>query len=327
MASLNQAFSSLSAPRRYEAWFLRLGLADGSGAWWFRYLLVNPGRNGCPGNPLGTPAQVWATWFPASGRPQSFIQGFSCSDIEIASAKSAFALRIGNNVINEDSCIGALQVNGHQIVWNLQYASHFQVTLSNKGWIGFSRTPHSDAVFSGEITLDGHTFRGDPLGFGLQGHNCGYRHRNFWIWTHACFPQKQGSISTMEALLYEMPLGLVFRKAVLWHNQRSYEFRALRTIELKREEMIWNFLCQARNGLMLKATVNGVGLSVHRLPYLRTDCSGTFEVANNSFASALLVVEGLGKSELLETSTGAVLEIAGNYSSVWARARRAATTE
>lgn len=316
MASLNQPFSSLSTRRRYEVWFLRLGLADGSGAWWFRYLLMNPGRNGCHGDPLGSPAQVWATWFPTGGKPQSFIQGFSRNEIEIgSSAKSPFHLRIANNAIDEGSCCGSLGVDGHQIAWSLLYSSTFQVTLSNKGWIGFSRTPHSDAVFSGEIKFDGRTFRGDPLAFGLQGHNCGYRHRNFWIWTHACFPQKQGTMSTLEGLLYEMPFGLVFGKAVLWHNQRRYDFRSLRTVELKRETMLWNFVCEGRSG-MIKASINGAGPSVHRLPYLKTDCSGTFEVMNNSLASASVLIEGSGKSELLETSAGAVLEIAGNYSQV-----------
>ena len=27
--------------------------------------------------------------------------------------------------------------------------------MSNVGWIGFSRTPHTDAVFEGELTVDG----------------------------------------------------------------------------------------------------------------------------------------------------------------------------
>ena len=42
--------------RRYEVWFLRCGLADGGGAWWFRYLLLNRGRGGCGANPTGMPA-------------------------------------------------------------------------------------------------------------------------------------------------------------------------------------------------------------------------------------------------------------------------------
>src|SRR6266566_5787834 len=72
LVTLNEVFSRLSARRRYEVWFLRVGLADGSGAWWFRYLLMNPGRGGCVGMPQGMPVQVWATWFPAGGKARSF---------------------------------------------------------------------------------------------------------------------------------------------------------------------------------------------------------------------------------------------------------------
>jgi hypothetical protein len=105
---------------------------------------------------------------------------------------------------------------------HLRYHSSFRVELSSKGWIGFSRTPHSDAIFSGEITLDNRAFRGEPLAYGMQGHNCGYRHRKFWTWTHAHSPRANSANSTFEALVYEMPLGLVFRKAVLWHEGQQY---------------------------------------------------------------------------------------------------------
>src|SRR5690349_22643843 len=47
MKSLNDPYSTTLTRRRYEVWFLRLGLSDGRGAWWFRYLIMNPGRNGC----------------------------------------------------------------------------------------------------------------------------------------------------------------------------------------------------------------------------------------------------------------------------------------
>src|SRR6266852_6057902 len=76
MKTLNEVFTALSMRRRYEVWFLRLGLGDGSGAWWFRYLLMNPGRGGCAGDPQGQPVQVWATWFPREGKPETWIQGF-----------------------------------------------------------------------------------------------------------------------------------------------------------------------------------------------------------------------------------------------------------
>src|ERR1700740_3391193 len=80
MKTLNKVYSPLSARRRYEVWFVRLGLADGSGAWWFRYLLLNPGRAGCEASPGTNPVQFWAAWFPRGGGAQSFIQGFAWED-------------------------------------------------------------------------------------------------------------------------------------------------------------------------------------------------------------------------------------------------------
>ncbi|MGA7558388.1 MAG: hypothetical protein WBW01_01100 [Terriglobales bacterium] len=317
MKTLNEVYSPLSARRRYEVWFIRLGLADGSGAWWFRYLLMNPGRNGCPGDKQGLPVQVWATWFPRDGKPQSFIQGFPLEGLDLSARKqNPFHFRSGKNEIGENFCRGALEVDGHTISWELRWRSTFHVTISNKGWIGFSRTPHSDAIFAGQITLDGRSFAGDALGFGVQGHNCGYRHRNFWTWTHAYFPRSDGRSTTLEALVYEMPFGLVFRKAVLWHEGEAREFRNLRESKRDPNELAWNFRCSSsspsKNGLKLEATIDGAGSSIHRLPYVKTNCTGSFEVANNSLARAVLRLEQQNRPvEVLETSSGAVLEMVG----------------
>jgi len=316
--TLNELYSSLSARRRYEVWFVRLGLEDGGGAWWFRYLLMNPGRCGCAGDPSGMPVQVWATWFPKDGKPQSFIQGFPLEGLDLsARGHNPFYLQIGNHEIGENSCRGKMEVAGHAISWDLHCRSAFRVTLSNRGWIGFSRTPHSDALFSGQITLDGRSFAGDPLGFGVQGHNCGYRHRNFWTWTHAHFPGPDSrssawEASTFEALVYEMPFGLVFRKAVLWHEGKVREFRNLQESRRDSEKLGWNFRCVAKDGFRLEGAIDGAGPSLHRLPYLKTDCRGSFEVGNNSLARAVLRLERRGGAvETLETSVGAVLEMVG----------------
>jgi hypothetical protein len=146
MDSLNEVYSSLSARRRYEAWFVRLGLADGAGAWWLRYLLSNPGRAGCAGDVRVDPVQIWATWFPRGGMPRNYIQGFARDNLQLsAPGTSPFHFRIGDNSMDEDSCRGELAVEGHRISWDLRYASDFRVTLSSKGWIGFSRSPHSTA--------------------------------------------------------------------------------------------------------------------------------------------------------------------------------------
>lgn len=313
MKTLNAVYSSLSVRRRYEVWFIRFGLAEGGGAWWFRYLLMNPGRGGCISNPLGMPVQVWATWFPPRGRPESFIQGFPLDGLHLSARnQSPFHFAIADNAIDEGSCRGRLRVRGHEISWDLRYASTFQVTLSSKGWIGFSRTPHSDTAFSGHIILDGQKFEGLPLGFGLQGHNCGYRHRNIWTWSHAYFQRPGASPSTFEALVYDMPLGLVFRKAVLWHEDEQRIFRSLSDIAKDRQDLQWSFRCCSRDGFELRASIDGRGPGIHRLPYLKTDCSGNFDVANNSLANATLLFQRRGGlSEKLETLGGAVLEMGG----------------
>jgi hypothetical protein len=311
--TLNEVFSTPSTSRRYEVWFVRIGLADGSGAWWFRYLLMNPRRGGCPENPQGMPVQVWATWFPHGEQPQSFIQGFAWEKLRLsAKGRSPLQFDVARNAIGENFCRGALNVAGHSIEWDLQYRSTFRVTLSAKGWIGFSRTPHSDALFSGHIALDGRRSQGSPLGFGVQGHNCGYRHRNFWNWTHAYFLRPGTAPSTLEALVYEMPFGLVFRKAVLWHEGTEYVFRNLRDLRKAREPFGWNFACSAGSGISAEVSIDGTGPGVHRLAYLRTDCSANFEVMNNSLAKATLRLERRGTHlEVLETSAGAVLEMVG----------------
>jgi hypothetical protein len=311
--TLNEVYSSLAARRRYEVWFLRLGLADGRGAWWFRYLLMNPGRGGCTGSANGLPLQVWATWFDPHSKPQSFIQGFSLEELELSPrGRSPFQFRAAENEIAHSSCRGHLQVDGHDVSWNLHYSSSFGATLSNKGWIGFSRTPHSDAVFSGHISFDGRKFEGQPLGFGIQGHNCGYRHRNFWRWTHAFFPRVGRPHSTLEALVYEMPLGLVFRKCVLWHEGKQHVFGNLQESAHDAGNPQWNFRCSSRDGLQVEIAIDGRAPGVHRLPYVKTDCSGTFEVLNNSLASAVLRLrDPEGRVEELQCIGGAVLEFGG----------------
>jgi hypothetical protein len=311
--TLNEIYSARSMKRRYEVWFLRIGLVDGSGAWWFRYLLMNLGRNGCGAESQAQPVQVWATWFPREGEAKHWIQGFPLQQLETSPRqKSPFTLSVAGNAIDDDSCRGEMDVDGHKIKWDLRYRSSFRATLSNKGWIGFSRTPHSDAVFSGEITLDGRTFRGSPLGVGVQGHNCGFRHRNFWTWTHAAFSNTDGSLSSLEALVYEMPLGLVFRKALLWHDGAATEFKSFHEESRDRDALVWRFRAQHPKGFQMAIVIDGAGPSIHRLPYLKTDCSGSFEVANNSRANARLQLTRPGLPAVeLETHGGAVLEMVG----------------
>lgn len=313
---LNAGYSSLAMKQRYEVWFLRCGLADGSGAWWFRYLTMNLGRGKKPVAGSAMPAQVWATWFPRDGEPQSFIQGFSLEKLSLSEPSALpFHCHIAENGIAEEKCWGNLNVNGHAVGWNLQWDSHFGFVLSNKGWIGFSKSPHSDAVFSGEICFDGKTFAGEPLGFGVQGHNCGHRHRTYWRWMHAYFPNAGGQATTLEALVYDLPFGWTFRKVVLWHEGCASIMKSVeeRQIVKKADSLNWEFSAIGPDGRQIQASIAGTAPSIHRLLYARTDGLGTFPVVNASLAHATLTISKKGApSQTLRTDGGAVLEMGGS---------------
>jgi hypothetical protein len=295
--------------RRYEVWFVRCGLADGSGAWWFRYLIVNNIKIS-PELSARRQFQVWATWFPRGAAPQTFIVEIPPEQLDLsARGHVPFHCRAAESGIEEGRCWGNLRPDGHHISWNLRLHSRSGAKLSDKGWIGFSRSPHSDAAFSGEIILDGKKVSGEALGFGVQGHNCGYRHRSYWRWMHAYFPQSDGG-STLEALVYDLPLSMVFRNAILWHHGKPTVVRKIKESEILRSSanLRWKFSGQLNDGSPIEACILGVAPGVHELPYTRTDGSGTFPVSNASLARAIVK---LGQNESLETETGAVLEMGG----------------
>jgi hypothetical protein len=310
---LNAVYASRRMKRRYEVWFLRCGLADGSGAWWFRYLLLNPGRLGCSADPSGMPVQIWATWFPRQGKPHTFIQGFPLAPLSASPRRRLpFIFRIADCGIENDACWGDLHVDGHAICWKLRCRSDFSATLSDKGWIGFSRSPHSNALFSGEIIFDGKRFAGDPLGWGVQGHNCGYRHRTYWRWMHTYFLDAHGDSSTFEALVYDLPFGMVFRNAIFWLARNPLLLRRIEEKEIMNNSasLRWTFAATAPDGSPCEVIAEAAAPEIHRLLYTKTDCSGSFTVANASLAHAR-VRFGQGLQNTLETNDGAVLEIGG----------------
>jgi hypothetical protein len=309
-ARLNAVYTREKMRRRYEVWFLRCGLADGSGAWWFRCLLVQQPKP-TAALPHRRYFQVWATWFPKDAAPQSFIVDVPLEELRLsAPGHFPFHCHVNESGIEEGRCWGNIRPQGHHVSWNLRIHSRFGVKLSDKGWIGFSRSPHSDASFSGEIIFDGQKFSGEPLGFGVQGHNCGYRHRSYWRWMHACFPHPGGA-STLEALVYDLPLGLTFRKAIWWHNGVASRVRYLQELEIVRSgsgELRWKFSGRLENGASIEAVAEATAPGIHELPYAKTDGSGSFPVTNASLARAAV---NLGSGETLETQAGAVLEMGG----------------
>jgi hypothetical protein len=108
----------------------------------------------------------------------------------------------------------------------------------------------------------------------------------------------------------------VFGKCLLWHDGQEYIFHKLQETPRAPGALQWNFRCSGKDGLQLEVGIDGRGPGVHRLPYLKTDCSGSFDVLNNSLAGAAIRLRlPSGQMEELQTSQGAVLEFAGNAAS------------
>jgi hypothetical protein len=118
----------------------------------------------------------------------------------------------------------------------------------------------------------------------------------------------------VEALVYEMPLGLTFRKVVIWHEGRKHVFRDLRGLPQNPSELVWRFCFPNHKFPAGKVEISGRKGLIHRLPYCRTDGSGQFEVSNDSLATARMTLYTPNCAPMeLSTDTGAVVETAGNF--------------
>ena len=128
------------------------------------------------------------------------------------------------------------------------------------------------------------------------------------------FPGGAEASSTLEALVYEMPLGMVFRRVVLWHKGREHAFHQITEFERDPQRLIWSFCCPNPKFMAIQVQVRGRDGFIRRLPYFKTDCSGQLDVANDSLATARMTWYGLGgRTEEMSTDTGAVVEMAGDY--------------
>jgi hypothetical protein len=86
----------------------------------------------------------------------------------------------------------------------------------------------------------------------------------------------------------------------------------MREVEIERESsrLRWKFSAVAADRSPIEVTVEAQAPRIHQLPYLKTDCSGTFPVWNASLADANVRL-GKNGGESLETRGGAVLEMGG----------------
>jgi hypothetical protein len=95
---------------------------------------------------------------------------------------------------------------------------------------------------------------------------------------------------------------------VVWHAGKATVLRKMTEREQVHEanRLKWSF-AGLLEGTPVTVTVEGTAPGIHRLPYMKTDESGTLPVANASAARAILEVG----DEREETERGAVVEFGG----------------
>jgi hypothetical protein len=108
--------------------------------------------------------------------------------------------------------------------------------------------------------------------------------------------------------VYDLPLGMTFRKAVVWHAGKATVLRKMTEREQVQQanHLKWSF-AGLLEGAPVSVTVEDAAPGIHRLPYMKTDESGAFPVANASSAGAILQVG----DQREETARGAVVEFGG----------------
>jgi hypothetical protein len=160
---MNVVYTARQMKRRYEVWFLRCGLADGRGAWWLRYLLLNLGRGGAARNHRPNLCKFGLPGSRAKASRRHSSKAIPPRALQLSSRRQLpFHLRIAESGIEEGTCWGEPQGGRARDFVEAAVSLAVRRGAERQGWIGFSKSPHSNALFSGEIHLTAGLFPGRP---------------------------------------------------------------------------------------------------------------------------------------------------------------------
>jgi hypothetical protein len=141
---MNVVYTARQMKRRYEVWFLRCGLADGRGAWWLRYLLLNLGRGGAARSHRPNLCKFGLPGSRAKASRRHSSKAIPPRALQLSSRRQLpFHLRIAESAIEEGTCWGEPQGGRARDFVEAAYHSQFGVVLSDKDGSVFRnrRTP------------------------------------------------------------------------------------------------------------------------------------------------------------------------------------------
>jgi hypothetical protein len=169
----------------YEIYYLTLNHLRSRTGYWIRYTLH------APADGLGDPyAEVWFAFYDLTNPDDGFGLAEKYPIDALASSIVPFSVRIGDSVLTNEACQGAVGGAGHAAAWDLRFEPcakpflHFPESLYESGDVESAMlSPHFSTSFSGTIEVDGRRIdlTGDP---GEQSHTWGRQHPPHWLWCH-----------------------------------------------------------------------------------------------------------------------------------------------
>jgi len=243
-------------PGRYEVYYLTFNHLESGRAFWIRYTLNSPSKDGS--EPY---AQVWFSYFDAAEPGRNFALKRKYSIEKMHVEENLFTLWIDGCEISTGHIKGHIEDAVHEVRWDLEYTCDDPVHLHLPKFLykyqiadTIVLSPGVDAKFSGKIMVDGErlAFDGAP---GCQTHIWGKKHAQRWAWGHCnAFDGSPGTV--FEGLSVQIRRAGITLPAVnllfLRHNGREYRFTEVLSALRCRSSFdtgYWNF--SARQGNIL----------------------------------------------------------------------------
>jgi len=223
--------------------------------------------------------------------------------------------------ITPSSTAGNIRTRDHCVRWDLKYAGDappivpLPAAAMYTGPLPKSKlvTPVPDALFTGEVNVDGETWAIDGWR-GMQGHNWGTAHADLYAWCHCnVWAEEQDFI--LEGLSARVRVGPVMSPllTIVCARYRGVVYDFNRPLEIYRAEgdvspRRWTFSTHGKlariEGIVEADTEDMVGLY-----YPNPDGPMTY-CLNSKIARARIRFEAAGRAPLNLTTRAAALEIA-----------------
>lgn len=312
---VNRARFGPQAKGFYESFFLRANHPARPLAFWIRYTLFSPRHS--PGDTVG---ELWGAAFDGERSRHHAVKA-EIPWVECSFDSTALDVRIGDAALGPGRARGAIEMDAHQMAWDLRFdgAQPPLFLLPKRAYE--SRFPAAKALvglpmarFDGAIEMNGERIAVDGW-TGSQNHNWGTRHTDRYAWgqvagfdTHPDSFLEAGTARLKFGPLWTPPM----TPLVLRHRGKEYALNGYgRSLgaSARVKYFDWEFRT-AGEGIAVEGRISARREDFVGLAY-NNPIGGIKICLNTKIASCRITVqdESAGISETLETQNRAAFEM------------------